>query len=639
MSFLCFSVGVISFSEMWSHGCFLGSLIMAQANRWTLKILSLPVFDDVFAQAVLASPLGDIAFVSALNAGSSAEFAQLVFQLSSSFESDVAETLCKDASRLEQFWFLATASEKLYLESTAFQLGFGLCETRSVQQRPSSISKLRKEAAIRSLVAKPSAPSKKLKVADKSESKTPLLDKENAEKARWAARLEAIGRRAGAEAKLFNRDDQSEDLSAAEMAKLKQLVLISGAPRTMAAHIRSFERFEMFWGMHSMSTYPISIDKVLKYALDLDHRECGPSVVPALKTSLKWVASRLAIDLPDLDDRRLRSWQESIVVKRAKTLKEACPIPIEIVGGLEVLVVGEDLPEAARLFIWWLLCMIFASLRFDDAVHVKPSDLKMQEEGLFGVAWQTKVDRKRVGTRFVVPAVGFRESTWLQVGWDLMQAHLIAERDYWVPELNTRDLFCDRPPTHQRTVKWLQFFSGLVVETMLAMQSGSRALTISSVSKFSAHSCRVTLLDAAVHAGRSTEDIGLQANWKNPGQLVLKYTRNRSSVPATMIKQLVRDLTQENHPVLEDENTSLTDVMDDDLDGMEFFTKTPAPGSYYDYKFHATALGDPDTLACKRFLVSDCTSVGNVLPDPAVFCKACAKARPDIAAFVAAPES
>ena len=169
-----------------------------------------------------------------------------------------------------------------------------------------------------------------LKVTEASSSNTPLLDKENAEKARWAVRLEAIGRRAGAEAKLFTRDDQSEDLSTAEMAKLKQLVLISGAPRTMAAHIRSFERFEIFLSMQGTACYPISIDKVLKYTLDLDKRDCGQSVIPAFKTALKWVASRLAIDLPDLDDRRLRSLQESVVVKRAKVLKEAVPIPIEI---------------------------------------------------------------------------------------------------------------------------------------------------------------------------------------------------------------------------------------------------------------------------------------------------------------------
>ena len=61
-----------------------------------------------------------------------------------------------------------------------------------------------------------------------------------------------------------------------------------------------------------------------------------------------------------------------------------------------------------------------------------------------------------------------------------------------------------------------------------------------TVNNLTAHSARVTMLDAAVHAGRSTEEIGLQANWKNPGPLVFKYTRNRSAIPAKMVQQLVR---------------------------------------------------------------------------------------------------
>ena len=604
---------------------------MAQANRWTLKILSLPVFSDAFAQAIIQTPIGDLAFISAMNASSASEFASRVCDMSSTFDHEVAQTICQDSSQLEQFWFLAIASEKLFLESTAFQLGFGLCETRTLQRESSSIAKLRKEAVIRALVSRPTAPSKKRRSSEPESSSSQLLDKENAEKAKWAARLEAIGRRAGSEAKLLTRDDQSDDLSNGELAKLKQLVLISGAPRTMAAHIRSFERMEIWFDFNSIPVYPLTIDKVLKYSLFLDQRECGASVIPSFRTALKWVASRLALSLPDLDDRRLRSLQESVVVKRAKTLKEAVPIPIPVVSGLEEIVVGEFFPVAARIFVWWILCMIFASLRFDDAIHVRPHELRMQDEGLFGVAWQTKVDRKRAGTRFVVPAVGFKVQNWLQVGRELFLDQDFPERDFWVQELNTRDAFMERPPTYQRSVQWMKFFAGCVVEG-LKMNSGSRALSIESVSNLTAHSCRVTLLDAAVHAGRSSEEIGLQANWKDPGPLVLKYTRNRSSVPATMIKQLVRDLSHEKHPIVEDENTMLTDAADDDADGMEFFTKTPAPGTYYDYKFHATALGDPDSLACKKFPLSECSSVGSTLPDISVFCKACARSRPDIVA-------
>ena len=99
-----------------------------------------------------------------------------------------------------------------------------------------------------------------------------------------------------------------------------------------------------------------------------------------------------------------------------------------------------------------------------------------------------------------------------------------------------------------------------------------------------------------------------------------------------MIKQLVNELVQESHPAVEDENTVLTDASDSDLDNVEFFTKTRVGKTYYDYKLHATALGDPSVLACNKFEISECTSIGN-LPDLAVFCKACAKARPDICKF------
>lgn len=61
-------------------------------------------------------------------------------------------------------------------------------------------------------------------------------------------------------------------------------------------------------------------------------------MIPGFKTSIKWVASRLAIDLPDLDDVRLKAIQEQVVTARATTLKEAIPIPIFTVGALEKMV-------------------------------------------------------------------------------------------------------------------------------------------------------------------------------------------------------------------------------------------------------------------------------------------------------------
>lgn len=604
---------------------------MAQNDRWTLKILALPIFTDDFAQAILATPLANLAFVIATDAGSGTAFADQVASWAPSWEEWIGDALFKDPLKLEQFWSLVCSAEKVFLESSVVQLGFGHCEGVEPIHGSSPVSKLRKEAAIKSLLNKPARqPNKRFKKnVDENSSNTPLLDLENAEKAKWASRLEAIGRRAGVAARMFSVPDQPDELSSVESMKLKQLVLASGAPRTMSAHIRAFEKFEMWADCEKIELFPITIEKVLKYALRLDNRECGPSVIPAFRSSLKWVAARLALELPDLQDMRLKALQDKVISMRAKTLKEACPVPMLTVRALERFVVREDQPSAARVFVWWILCMIFASLRFDDAIHVKPHELVWKEQGLYGVAWQTKVDRKRAGTRFIVPDVGFSSEAWLKCGWDLF--HLFwDDRDYWIEELNTRNEFLSgHPPTYSRVVQWLKFFCHLAIAMDGTISQENQAALAALSKDLTAHSCRVTMLDAAVHAGRSAQEIGLQANWKDPGPLVLKYTRNRSSVPALMIKELVKDLVREEHPVQEDKDTVLDDAADLELCDTEFFVKKAA-GKYYEYKFHATAVGSNDTLACGKFEVAECASVGSVLPDVSVLCKACAKARPDL---------
>ena len=92
-------------------------------------------------------------------------------------------------------------------------------------------------------------------------------------------------------------------------------------------------------------------------------------------------------------------------------------------------------------------------------------------------------------------------------------------------------------------------------------------------------------------------------------------------------------MVQENHPVIEDAQTLLTDASDQDLDNLEFFIKNPGAGTYYDYKFHASSIDDSTQTACRRFAIDECQSVGDILPDLSVLCKACSKARPEIACF------
>ena len=215
----------------------------------------------------------------------------------------------------------------------------------------------------------------------------------------------------------------------------------------MAAHISAWERFEDWLASEQLAMFPLTHDKILKYALALDQKECGPSVLPSFRTSVKWVTSKLAIECPDLAHPALLAVQAEIVKKRNTTLKEAVPIPIAAVACLELFVVDPNEPDAARLFAWWWLCMVFASLRFDDALHVKPQELVLTDQGLFGIAWQTKVERRRRGTKFVVPHVGFKDSAWLETGWELLLLEN-PDRDYWMRDLNSREEFRDAPASY-----------------------------------------------------------------------------------------------------------------------------------------------------------------------------------------------
>ena len=138
-------------------------------------------------------------------------------------------------------------SRKMFFESTTTQLGFGLCERAQAHKVLSEADVLRKRAAIQALVQKPMKVPRKLKTDPSVASgSTPLLDMEQAERHRWAARLEAIGRRAGNWAKLFESKSDDQELTPTETAKLRQLVLTSGAHRTMSAHVRVWERWELW---------------------------------------------------------------------------------------------------------------------------------------------------------------------------------------------------------------------------------------------------------------------------------------------------------------------------------------------------------------------------------------------------------
>ena len=82
----------------------------------------------------------------------------------------------------------------------------------------------------------------------------------------------------------------------------------------------------------------------------------------------------------------------------------------------------------------------------------------MKDEALYGVVWQTKVERQKKGTRFAVAKVSVSDEEWMEDGWSAASFEM-DDRDYFMKELESGDRFGDRPATYQisRSVLWLRY--------------------------------------------------------------------------------------------------------------------------------------------------------------------------------------
>ena len=330
---------------------------------------------------------------------------------------------------LEQFWVFARVAETVFTESLGYQMRLARCEKIPKRRLESSIAEFQRDMAVRVLAAPVTAPKAKALLraaASSSATSTPLLDLELGEKKKkWAKRLLEIADRAGDHAGSSSYGSVPEILSNDQKSRLQLLVFTSGAPSTMANHIRLFEKFEM-WSARLVArclfTQLLTISKVLKYRLFLDSKECGPTVLPSLRTALKWVSFRINVALPSLEAAALKALEQEVFDKRGKPL---IAYPIPVISAMEKFVVRNEFNEA-EVFVWWILCVIFASLRFDDAIDVEPRKLEYKEQGIFGVSWQTKTES----------ANGEAPSSWC--------AQFVDQpRDFWVPDLE--GCLCARP--------------------------------------------------------------------------------------------------------------------------------------------------------------------------------------------------
>ena len=148
------------------------------------------------------------------------------------------------------------------------------------------------------------------------------------------------------------------------------------------------------------------------------------------------------------------------------------------------------------------------------------------------------------------------------------------------------------------------------------------------------HSMRVTFLAEAVKANVDDKIVGLQANWKDPKQLVLKYARQRKEFSIAMVKEVTAQLRDQWDPdpscfLVEDEDEELTDPL-----AIEYILRKSLPKAADDSAFRCHILDprvSPDASICGRLRREQAVSAGPVAPG--MICALCkARARRDLPA-------
>ena len=607
-------------------------------DRVLCKVLALPIFDDEFVKALITLRLDCVEKFVVLEVTSGEQFLDKLLLLYGQEGSASLEVLAERRVPCSILIEILNQSKQIFLNAAVSELGFAHSHSVLRGRERSGIATAVHSLAHDSILG-PLGPIVKRPRSSGIEVEKQLKDIEATKNAQWAERLRLIGDRAGKHAKInLEEGEHAQLLTDYEKDAIKKLVLSMGSFRTLQVHVRHWERFEEWATSETVCVFPVSIAIMVKYAMFLKAKNCGPTVIPSFLTAVNFVGYRLAIEVPDTRDVNLKAVVDAVIQERGKETKEAQPFPIEVVAALEFAVmewIGEK--PAIALHAWWVLIMIFGSLRFDDACHVDPSTLNMTNEGLFGVVWQTKTERKRKGTKFAVPLVGLTGHPWLETGWEEFKKIEPQRRDFFLPELDTEEKLTKVPPTYQKSLAWLRYvivqaLRVAVEKKKIKQEDMSRVLPFYKVVTW--HSCRVTLLSLAVLEGEYEQSIGLQANWKNPGPMVMKYARNRKQVALKMLSRLIVKMKDDWSPeVAKEEGVEIED--DDDAqfpDPPEFFVKdSNKAGKTFDLKFHVKALGMGQTkTACKKFLISNLVSVGSLCPDTTQLCQGCAKARPDL---------
>ena len=510
-----------------------------------------------------------------------------------------------------------------------------------------------------------------------------LKQAETKAKEPWVRRLAAIVDRAGDAATFVAELAPVAEMTVLNATELQHAMLGRGAWATIRGHVLAWERFEK-WVAGRVDVYPPGLAALVAFAADRS-LTCGPAVLPAFRATVSWLGRRIGLKTPDLAVPAFMAIEDRVYERAGKELKEAVPLDVRFITSLEHCVTqwAQDGRLCRAIRAWQALCMTWGSMRFDDALHVRPDTVHDCGAALRCVAWQTKTERKGRGTRFAVCKASFSSGDWVAAGLAAYRQTIpkIAEKsDFWLVEGSVDALDFQTPLSRTGFADILVELANHVCElNPLELDQDGLAEMLLATGKASAHSPRVTMVSMMVHAGADTLTLQMQGNWKDV-KMPEKYIRDRKSIPMAFITKMVHNMKYGNK---DEKVMALRDVDEDKVDhvpasGSDVVAEPPAkamrvevpemvatvddeaapeedamseadlselcfwvsaraeimPNS--DCKFHVISLTEPGKLACNSMPLHRCIPLGFEWPERGSLCAKCIEKRPD--AVLAGPD-
>ena len=178
---------------------------------------------------------------------------------------------------------------------------------------------------------------------------------------------------------------------------------------------------------------------LVDYMYAREEEGMGPSIPLAVSTAV--ARFERTAGTPEEEQLMSQTFPQIVMKELTKRLEQNAP-PVRraprwlgcFVAPMETLVIDGAVPFEVRVCAWFKLVKLWTSMRFDDAAHLKTSELRFYDGQLLGMLHQSKTSgagkRVRELPLFIAKDAYVVHDDWLAVGFDLIKLQMPRDRVY-----------------------------------------------------------------------------------------------------------------------------------------------------------------------------------------------------------------